>query len=455
MLVIKNAEIVSEDKVLKADIRIENGIIKEISENIIAASGHEVIDAKDLLLMPGGIDVHTHFDMPWSGGTTSDDFYTGTKAAIMGGTTSIIDYAEPEPGDTLSSGLKTWHEKSEGKSWCDYSFHMTLVDWNEEIKSEMAEIVEAGVNSFKIYLTDLDGIGQSDAIVKEVLERCSELGSLINCHCEDGYLISDIEKSLVEKDKIKIENFPLARPSKVEERAVEKFITLAKEADAACYVVHLSSKKGLDAINSLKEENKQIYVETCLQYLLLSNECYEKEPKEAVKYTLCPPLKTKQDNEVLWQGIIDGKIDTIATDHCSFNFKGQKDMGINDYRKVPNGLASVEHRVLLFLHYGLKRGLSLNEISKLLSTNPAKIFAMYPQKGVIKVGSDADLILINPNKKTIILSETQYQDVDYTPYENIELDIAIEQVFLRGKRVIPDGEAFGKFMKRKKGLCKI
>ncbi|WKY46878.1 dihydropyrimidinase [Eubacteriaceae bacterium ES3] len=437
-MLIKNARIVTEENIFSGDLRIIGELITEIESELKLLPEEKVIDADGMVLMPGGVDVHTHFDMPWSGGTTSDDFYRGTRAALAGGTTTVIDFTEPSQGQSLQAALDTWHHKARGKAWCDYGFHMTLIEWHERMPEEMVKMKEQGVTSFKIYMTNLEGMGDTGTI-RELLKTSGELGTLVSCHCERGEIIEGLEDQMADKGLLTPAYYPASRPENAEVEAIDSFISLAAQVQAPIYIVHLSSAAGLDAILEGRKNFSDIYAETCPQYLLLDEKRYQLEAQEAAKFMISPPLRKKEDQEKLWQGLFEGVIQNIATDHCSFNLHSQKDEDLTDFRNIPKGMPSVENRMVLSIHHGLERGMDLIQLSQVLSGNPAKIFGMYPQKGCLAVGSDADLILVRLDKETLISKDSQHQEVDYTPYENWKTNCSVEHVFLRGRQVVEDG----------------
>ncbi len=453
-LVIKNGKIITAVDTYDADLRIENEKIIAIGKNV-ENLGDEIVDASDCYLFPGAIDAHTHFDLDVGTTITADDFESGTKAAISGGTTTIIDFATQNKGETLKDGLRNWNKKAKDKSYCDYGFHMAITDWNEKTSKEMEDMVREGITSFKMYMAYKGVLQVEDGAILNALKRGKELGALIGFHCENGDIIDFLVKEAKKENHTSPKYHCLSRPIEAEKEAISRVISIAKITNSPLYIVHLSSKKGLEVIIKAKMEGQEVYVETCPQYLLLDDSCYETEDFRSAKYVMSPPLRKKEDNESLWNGLRKGYIDTIATDHCSFNFKNQKETGINDFSKIPNGGPGVEHRFFLIYEYGvLKNKISLNQMVALLSTNPAKLFGMFPQKGTIAVGSDADIVIWNPKEKNLISAKSQIQNVDYTPYENFEISGKIKDLFLRGNRLIKDYKLsveapIGKYIYRK------
>lgn len=446
-IVLKGGQVVTAVDTYFSDLRIEGEKIVAIGENL-EKPGDEVISAKGCYIFPGGIDTHTHFDLDVGATVTADNFESGTKAAIVGGTTTIIDYATQNKGETLKEALKNWHEKSDNRCYSDYGFHMAITDWNDSICEEMADMIQEGITSFKLYMAYKKTLQVEDGIIFKALKRSREIGGLIGFHCENG----DIIEVLVDEAKLKGFTSPfyhgLTRPVAVEREAITRVIQLAEMADAPVYVVHLSSKEGFLSIMDGRKRGLKIYAETCPQYLLLNDSYYgDKDDNnfETAKYVMSPPLRKSQDQETLWKALSNGEINTVGTDHCSFNYKDQKHLGINDFSKIPNGAPGVEHRMMLMYTYGVCAGkITLNEMVAITSTNAAKIFGLFPRKGTIAVGSDADLVVLDPNFTSTISAAKQTQRVDYTPYEGFQYKGRILHVFLRGNKVVSDSILCGK-----------
>ncbi|WP_270670538.1 dihydropyrimidinase [Paraclostridium bifermentans] len=439
-LILQGGTIVTDVKSYKADVRIENEKIAEIGADLFKG-GDEIVPINGCYLVPGGIDTHTHFDLDVGTTITADNFETGTKAAIVGGTTTILDFATQSKGHTLSDGLREWHDKSRGRCYSDYGFHMAITDWNDTTSKEMEDMINEGVTSFKMYMAYKDTLQVDDGIIFKALKRAKELGVLIGFHCENGDIISELINEFKDNNQLSPKYHQLSRPSDVEVEATYRLMKIAKTANAPVYVVHLSSKDALEEVKKARLDGVKVYTETCPQYLLLDDKLYDLDGFESAKYVMSPPLRKKADNEALWKALEEGDIDAIGTDHCSFNYKGQKDIGINDFSKIPNGGPGVEHRMGLLYTYGVKEGkISMNKFVELTSTKAAKLFGMYPQKGSIEVGSDADIVVIDPEMKNIISAENQTQNTDYTPYEGYEVDCQCRHVFLRGIEVIKEGK---------------
>lgn len=439
-LILQGGTIVTDVKSYKADVRIENEKIAEIGADLFK-EGDEIVPINGCYLVPGGIDTHTHFDLDVGTTITADNFETGTKAAIVGGTTTILDFATQSKGHTLSDGLREWHDKSRGRCYSDYGFHMAITDWNDTTSKEMEDMINEGVTSFKMYMAYKDTLQVDDGIIFKALKRAKELGVLIGFHCENGDIISELINEFKYNNQLSPKYHQLSRPSDLEVEATYRLMKIAKAANAPVYVVHLSSKDALEEAKKARLDGVKVYTETCPQYLLLDDKLYDLDGFESAKYVMSPPLRKKADNDALWKALEEGDIDAIGTDHCSFNYKGQKDIGINDFSKIPNGGPGVEHRMGLLYTYGVKEGkISMNKFVELTSTKAAKLFGMYPQKGSIEVGSDADIVVIDTEMKNIISAENQTQNTDYTPYEGYEVDCQFRHVFLRGIEVIKEGK---------------
>lgn len=439
-LILQGGTIVTDIKSYKADVRIENEKIAEIGSDLFK-EGDEIVPINGCYLVPGGIDTHTHFDLDVGTTITADNFETGTKAAIVGGTTTILDFATQSKGNTLNDGLRGCHDKSSGRCYSDYGFHMAITDWNDTTSKEMEDMINEGVTSFKMYMAYKDTLQVDDGIIFKALKRAKELGVLIGFHCENGDIISELINECKKNNQLSPKYHKLSRPSDVEVEATYRLMKIAKTANAPVYVVHLSSKDALEEVKKARLDGVKVYTETCPQYLLLDDKLYDLDGFESAKYVMSPPLRTKVDNEALWKALDEGDIDAIGTDHCSFNYKGQKDIGITDFSKIPNGGPGVEHRMGLLYTYGVKEGkISMNKFVELTSTKAAKLFGMYPQKGSIEVGSDADIVVIDPEIKNTISAEDQTQNTDYTPYEGYEVDCQFRHVFLRGIEIIKEGK---------------
>ena len=455
-IILSGGVVVNGDASFSADVKIEDEKIKELGD-IKSESGDTVIDVKDKYVFPGMVDVHTHLDLDTGVTKTADNFPSGTKAAIAGGTTTIVDFATQTKGRSLKEGLQEWQEKADLGAYCDYGFHMAVIDWSSDIKAEMQDMLDMGVSSFKMYMAYKDTLQVDDGIIYEALLRARELGALIGFHCENGDLVKRMSGDLIREGKTDPYYHPLSRPDTVEEEAIFRLGEIASLTDSDIWVVHLSTEKGLEIIRKLRRRGVRIVTESCPQYLLLDESRYGKEGDksfEAAKYVISPPLRKSADISALWQGIKKGDIDFISTDHCSFNFKGQKDLGRDDFTKIPNGASGLEHRLTLLYTYGVcENKLELTDMVRLLSKTPGEYLGL-TEKGSIAVGKDADIVIYDPAAEWTISAKTQIQKADYTPYEGMKAKGRVEKVFLRGEEVYSNG-AFtaerptGKFQKRK------
>lgn len=452
-LILKGGKIVSDKITYFSDIKVDGGKIVEIGGNI-ESKDCEIVDVSGSYIIPGGIDTHTHFDLDTGTTITADDFISGTKAAIAGGTTTILDFATQSKGKSLKAGLEEWHHKARNKAYCDYGFHMAITDWSDSVCDEMDEMIKQGVSSFKLYMAYKGTLQVDDSIIYKALEKSKNIGAIIGFHCENGDLVCELVDKNLKENHISPQYHATSRPPMLEAEATSRLMKIAEITKSKVCVVHLSCKESLDEVLKAKERGVDVVVETCPQYLLLNEDKYKLGGFEGAKYVMSPPLRNVKNNDILWKALAQNQIDTIGTDHCSFNYKKQKELGIDDFSKIPNGAPGVEHRVGLLYTYGVSTNkISINRMVELLSTNPAKIYGLYPQKGTIEVGSDADLVVLNPNKTKVIKAENQVQNVDYTPYENYRLNCEIERVYLRGKEVSRNGKIIdnfptGKYLKR-------
>lgn len=451
-ILIQNGILVLPTGPIQADLRVAGGRIAELGPGL-APGASRVIDAQERLVFPGFIDTHTHFEMNKGfPNETADDWYTGTRAALAGGTTTVLDFAEPERGATLASALETWHGRADGAACCNYGFHMTVKDWSPSIRSELREMTAAGVTSYKVYLA-YDNLRLSDAAAYEVVKAVGAEGGVVGCHCENGDLVTEGIRAQQAAGNLSPAAHPLSRPPAVEAEAVGRWLTIAELAGCPVNIVHLSTLRGLEAVRAARTRGQRLYVETCPQYLLLDERSYRLPGFESAKFVLSPPLRAQGNCAALWDALEAGEIDTIGTDHCSFRFHGAKELGREDFSKIPNGIPGVEHRPSLMYTYGVAAGrITAVDMARLLAENPARLFGMYPQKGVLAVGSDADLVIFDPNDTGRITAETQYQNVDYTPYEGMALRGRVDTVLLGGEVAVEGGrvllERRGRYVSR-------
>ncbi len=445
MQLLKNGTIVSGERSWKADVLLKDGCIEKVGENLQQEDAQEY-DVTGKLLFPGFIDGHTHLDLEVANTVTADDFETGTKAAVVGGTTLVIDFATQNKGETLKEALENWHKKADGKCSCDFAFHMAISDWNDVVRAEIQDMIDEGITSFKLYMT-YPAMILNDGELYEVIRELNKYDCFAGVHCENADLIDALIREAKKEGRLGPDTHPKVRPPQMEAEAVHRLMTIADQAKAPVMVVHLTCEEAYREVMAARDRGQIVYAETCPQYLLLDDSVYEKEGFEGAKYVCSPPIRKKKDQEVLWQAIRDGQIQTVATDQCSFTMK-QKEMGKDDFTKIPNGMPGVETRGPLIFTYGVAEGrITREQMCKVLSENPAKLYGVYPRKGVIQPGSDADIVIIDPNKEGVISADTQMYNMDYSPFEGFALKGCIDQVFLRGQLVVDDG----KLVKEKAG----
>ncbi len=430
---LKGGRVVSASGVVEADVLLNDEKIEKVGKNI-DESGVEIIDVGGKLLFPGFIDAHTHFDLHVAGTVTADDFRTGTRAALRGGTTTIVDFGTQYAGETLMEGLKNWHEKADGKCSCDYGFHMSISDWNHDVSREIDKMTEEGITSYKLYMTY--DIQVDDKCLYEILKRLKDVKGIAGVHCENSGVIAALQEEAVNAGRMGVESHPATRPPEAEAEAVARLLRIAEIAEAPVMVVHLTNREALDEIRAARKRGQEVYAETCPQYLLMDDSLYHLPGFEGAKYVIAPPLRKKEDTEALWKALADGEIQTVSTDHCSFTTE-QKRLGKTDFRKIPGGMPGVETRGILMYSEGVRKGrITLSDMCRLLCENPAKLYGMYPRKGVIAPGSDADIVVLNPDESDIITAADQIQNVDYAPFEGLKVNGRIETVFLRGMKVV-------------------
>ena len=453
-LLIKNGHIVTATDDYIADIFIEGEKIKTIGEGL-AVDAATTIDASGKLVLPGGIDPHVHLDMPFMGTFSSDNYETGTRAALFGGTTMVIDFILQKQGNSLNSALQEWKGRSDNNCVGDYSFHMAVTDFNDGTKKEIKELIEIeGISSFKTFMAYKGALMIDDRQMIGLMEEVKKQGGLINVHATNGDMIDYLIGKHRAEGKLSPLYHYLSQPEITEAEASERFVDMASYTGCPGYIVHLTCEGALNAVRNATRRNQKIYVETCIQYLLLDASLYEKN-FEGAKWVMSPPLRQKKDQETLWAGINQGLVQVVATDHCPFKWE-QKLMGKDDFSKIPNGHPAIENRMeLLFSEGVVKNRISLNKYVELSSTNAAKIFGMFPRKGTIAIGSDADILIFDPNEKHTISAATHHMNVDYSGYEGWELTGKVKTVILRGKLAIDNNnclveKGYGKFVKRNK-----
>lgn len=452
--IIRNGTIVTAADTYQADVLIEDGIIKRIGLGL-AADGAELIDAEGKYVFPGGVDPHTHLDMPFGGTVTADDFETGTRAAAFGGTTTIIDFCLTDKGKPLSESLRKWHAKAEGKAVIDYSFHLMISEINDAVLAELPSIVQdEGITSFKVFMAYKNVFQADDGTLYRTMLSAKELGAMVMVHAENGDVIEFlVEKALAEGNTDPIYH-ALTRPSAIEGEATARAAALAELTGARLYVVHVTCAEAVKAISEARTRGVDVWGETCPQYLVLDQSHLALPDFEGAKYVWSPPLREKSHQEVLWNALITGQLQTLGSDQCSFNFKGQKDLGLGDFSKIPNGGPVIEDRFSILYSEGVAKGrLTPNQFVEIVATRNAKLFGLFPRKGTIAVGSDADIVIFDPSAKRTISAETHHMNVDYNPFEGIEVSGAPVSVLSRGEFVVKE-QTFvgtpgtGQFLKR-------
>lgn len=436
---LKNGTVVSGTEKKKADILVEGEKITEVGENLKAEDAR-ILDVSGKLLFPGFIDGHTHFDLEVAGTVTADDFETGTKAAILGGTTMVIDYASQDKGGhTLGEGLEKWHKKADGKCSCDYSFHMSIVEWNEKTEEEIQDMIRQGITSFKLYMT-YPAMMVDDKDMYKILKKLEECGCFAGVHCENAGVIDALIDQAKKEGRTGPENHPLVRPDTLEAEAVHRLLVIAREAGASVMVVHLTNRKAYEEILRARAQGQTVYAETCPQYLLLEDSVYSKPDFGGAVYVCAPPIRKKEDQDCLWEALKKEEIQTVATDQCSFTLE-QKALGKEDFTKIPGGLPGVQTRGTLLYTYGVRAGkITEEQMCRLLSENAAKLYGVYPRKGALLPGSDADIVVFDPEKESVISAKTHAYNTDNNPFEGFALHGGIDKVFLRGNLAVEDGE---------------
>jgi dihydropyrimidinase len=450
---IKDGQIVTAVDNYFADILVEGDKVSVIGRKL-DIEADRTIDASGKLVVPGGIDPHTHMELPFGGTFASDDFRTGTIAAAHGGTTTIIDFAVQYHGESLVQAIDNWHKKAEGKTAIDYGFHLITTDLPDERVPEMRQLINEGVMSFKLFMAYPGVFLVDDATIFRAMKNASQAGGLICMHAENGIVINEIIKHALAEGKTAPKYHALTRPTKAEAEGVHRAIAIAEMADAPVYIVHLSCADALEEVREARDNGLPAYAETCPQYLFLDYSLYEREGFEGAKWVMTPPLREKWNQDKLWVGLQGNDLQVVSTDHCPFCFKEQKELGRDDFSKIPNGGPGVEHRMSLIYNGGVAGGrISLNRFVELTSTSAARLFGLFPRKGTIAVGSDADIVIFDPNEEMTISASTHHMNVDYSAYEGMKVKGVTRTVLSRGRVVIDDGKYVGKpgdgqFLKR-------
>ncbi|MEX2272246.1 MAG: dihydropyrimidinase [Vicinamibacterales bacterium] len=453
-LLIKNGTILNASDIYRGDIFIERDVITTIGTSL-TMQADRVIDAAGRYVLPGGIDVHTHLDMPFGGTTSADDFESGTIAAAFGGTTSIVDFAIQYRGQSLQEAFEAWSKKAQGKAAIDYGFHMIITELTDSVEDEMDAMVAQGVTSFKLFMAYPGVFMLDDASIFRAMLRTGQNGGTICMHAENGGVIDVLVKKALAEGKTAPKYHALTRPARAEGEATHRAIALAEMADVPVYIVHLSAAEALEMVTEARDRGLPAYAETCPQYLFLSYDNYEEPGFEGAKYVMSPPLRPKETQDRLWRGLAFNDLQAISTDHCPFCMKEQKVLGHGDFSKIPNGAPGIETRMSLVYDGGVRTGrISLSRWVELTSTSPAKIFGMFPRKGTIAPGSDADIVIFNPERSQLLSVKTLHMKVDYNPYEGRTVQGVSETVISRGRVIVEDGKftgrvGAGEFLKRK------
>jgi len=441
---IQNGTIVTAVDIYKADIFIEGETISRIGKNL-EEQADKIIDAEGHYVFPGGIDVHTHLDLPFGGTVSSDDFKTGHIAAGFGGTTTHIDFAIQSKGETLRQTLDKWHAKAEGKACIDYGFHLAITDLPDSILNELPAILDYGVSSLKLFMAYKGVLQVDDTLLFRTLNIAKDCKVLVCVHAENGDAIDILVKKMLNEGKVDPIYHAKSHPHLAEAEATARAIHLANIAGAPIYIVHLTCESALQHVKNARERGLKALAETCTQYLFFTEDDLGKPNFEGAKFVCSPPFRTQMDQEALWRGLAADDLQVISTDHCTFNFKEQKELGRGDFSKIPNGCPGIEDRIMVLYTKGVLEGrFSLNRLVEITATNPAKIFGIYPRKGTIAIGSDADLVIFDSNKEYIISSKTHHMNVDYSLYEGMKVKGVPKTVLLRGNIIIEDDQFVGK-----------
>ena len=451
-IIIKNGRVVTSSEDFTGDIFIESETITAIGKNL-PHKAEQMIDASGLLVFPGGIDPHVHLEMPFMGTFSSDNYETGTRAALHGGTTMVIDFILQTQGKSLNSALDEWRGRSDGNTFCDYSFHMAVTDFNEKARGEIRGLVEKeGITSFKVFMAYKGALMIDDRQMIGLMNEVRDCGGIVTVHATNGDMIDYLVAKHRSEGKLSTLYHYLSQPEITESEAAGRFVDMAFYTGVKSYIVHLTCEGALNQVREATMRNQKVNVETCIQYLLLDASLYEND-FDGAKWVMSPPLRQRKDQETLWAGIEQGLVQVVGTDHCPFMWE-QKLMGEKDFSKIPNGHPAIEHRMELLFSEGVKKGrISLNKFVELTSTNAAKIFGMFPRKGCLGIGADADIVIFDPEKKHAISAETHHMNVDYSAYEGWEVTGKVETVLSRGKIAIENGDlkiskGHGQFIRR-------
>ncbi|WP_295764063.1 dihydropyrimidinase [uncultured Oscillibacter sp.] len=453
----KGGSVVSGRGVRRADLLVEGEKVVSLGRGL-KAEADRTVDVTGCVLFPGFIDAHTHFDLEVAGTVTADGFASGSRAALRGGTTTVIDFACPDKGEPLAGGLARWREKAGGKTFCDYGFHMTIDDWGEDIRRELPEMFAQGISSFKMYMT-YPAMMLGDRDLYRALKELKALGGICGVHCENAGVIDGMAAEAAARGELSPASHPRTRPPYLEAEAVGRLLRIAQAAQAPVVIVHLTNGEALDEVRRARKRGQTVYVETCPQYLLLDEELYAQEDfLEAARYVCAPPLRARKEQDELWKALRRGEIQTVSTDHCAFTLE-QKALGREDFRKIPGGLPGVETRGELMWSFGVaRRRIGAARMCSLLSEDPARLYGLFPRKGILQPGSDADIVVYDPSGGHIIRAEDCVSAAGYTPYEGFAADGGIRQVWLRGRLAVEEGNVLetdprGRYMAR--GKCAL
>ncbi|HQW97551.1 MAG: dihydropyrimidinase [Flavobacteriales bacterium] len=452
-LLIKNGTVVTAADFHRADVLIEGEHVKAIGHDL-KAEGAEVIDAKGMFVLPGGIDPHVHLDMPFMGTFSSDNYETGTLAALHGGTTTVIDFILQTQGKSLRHALETWQGRMNGNLYGDLSWHMAVTDFNDDTKKEVKEMIEQeGITSFKTFMAYKGALMIDDRQMVGLMNEVKAHGGIVTVHATNGDMIDFLVQKHRAEGKLSPLYHYLSQPEITEAEATGRFADMASYTGVPAYIVHMTCEGALNHVRDAARRNQRVLAETCIQYLLLDASLYEKA--DGAKWVMSPPLREKKDQAALWGAIDQGTVQVVATDHCPF-MMAQKAMGSADFSKIPNGHPAIEHRMELLFSEGVnKKRITVNKFVEVTATNPAKIFGMFPRKGTIGIGSDADIILLDPNERHTLSAKTHHMNVDYSGYEGMELTGKVKTTILRGQVAVHNGEVrikkgYGSFVKRNK-----
>ncbi len=452
-ILIKNGLMVTAADECLADIYIEGEKIQCIGKGL-THQADQVLDATGCYVIPGGIDAHTHMELPFMGTASSDTFETGTLAGLHGGTTTIIDFAIQTPGESLEGALNQWHEKASGKAVGDYAFHIAVTDFNDSTRGEIQVLIERhGVTSFKTFMAYKGALMVDDRQILNLMAEVKKFGGFVTTHAENGDLVASSVAQYLTEGKVTPEFHAKSRPPICESEATGRVLDLAYSGDHPLYIVHMTCEDALNRVRMATLRNQKVFVETCVQYLLLDDSRYLEENFGGAKYVMSPPLRTPRDQEALWNGIEQGLIQVVATDHCPFCLE-QKRMGIQNFSKIPNGAPGIENRVELLYSEGVLKGrISRQKWVDLIATQPARIFGLFPKKGTLSIGGDADLVIFDPKVKHMISAKTHHMNCDYNPYEGWQLQGQCRTTLLRGQIAVDRGQAkigkgYGRYLPR-------